>query len=256
MNDDNYNIYLVFPNLSAEEEKLLFSDRDDPENRDKIIESHLKLVISISKDFSLLGHYDDLIQEGIVGLIESIHRFKVSGCRFSTFASFYIKNQIRSSLRKNTFLYSVPEKTVHEAFKIAEYIRLRYQETGQNATVEYLMEASGYSIKKIKKLLELFDCGDITPPVVHAKTDLDQIDNNLKMMNVSLFLDFCDQKDRKIMSLRYEEGMSWRGISERVGMSHEGCRKRHRKLISLIKKHLMSNFDDKKLQLERMAFSS
>jgi RNA polymerase sigma factor (sigma-70 family) len=240
-----YSGYLVFPNLSAEEEKLLFSDRDDPENREKIIKSHLKLVVSISRDFSLLGYSEDLIQEGIVGLIEAVHRFKISGCRFSTFASFYIKNQIRSSLRKNTFLFTVPEKTVHEAFKIAEYIREHYQATGQNATVECLMDVSGYSKKKIKKLLELFDCGYITPPTKYTETDLDQIDNNLKMMNISLFLDFCDTKDKKILFLRYEEGMSWRNVAKTVRMSHEGCRKRHRKIIGLIREHFLRDFDDK-----------
>ena len=100
-------------NLSKKRELYLFNNLSNQKNRDEIVQSHLKLVFGIAHKYCFLGESfsEDIIQEGIVSLIESIDSFKVnSGCRFSTFATFRISNKIKSFLRKSSFIYNFPEK--------------------------------------------------------------------------------------------------------------------------------------------------
>ena len=84
--------------LSIEEEKYLF-ENFNPENRKKIIESNLKLVVALSKDYLNLPFesltYMDIIEAGNIGLIKAVERFDYKkGYKFSTFASYYIKSYI------------------------------------------------------------------------------------------------------------------------------------------------------------------
>ena len=84
--------------LSVEEEKYLF-ENFNPENRKKIIESNLKLVVALSKDYLNLPFesltYMDIIEAGNIGLIKAVERFDYKkGYKFSTFASYYIKSYI------------------------------------------------------------------------------------------------------------------------------------------------------------------
>ena len=84
--------------LSVEEEKYLF-ENFNPENRKKIIESNLKLVVALSREYYNIPFesltYMDIIEAGNIGLIKAVERFDYKkGYKFSTFASYYIKSQI------------------------------------------------------------------------------------------------------------------------------------------------------------------
>ena len=98
--------------LSVEEEKYLF-ENFNPENRKKIIESNLKLVVALSKDYLNLPFesltYMDIIEAGNIGLIKAVERFDYKkGYKFSTFASYYIKSQIIKEIYKNNRIIRRP----------------------------------------------------------------------------------------------------------------------------------------------------
>ena len=98
--------------LSIEEEKYLF-ENFNPENRKKIIESNLKLVVALSKDYLNLPFesltYMDIIEAGNIGLIKAVERFDYKkGYKFSTFASYYIKSQIIKEIYKNNRIIRRP----------------------------------------------------------------------------------------------------------------------------------------------------
>lgn len=98
--------------LSVEEEKYLFKNFN-PENRKKIIESNLKLVVALSKDYLNLPFesltYMDIIEAGNIGLIKAVERFDYKkGYKFSTFASYYIKSQIIKEIYKNNRIIRRP----------------------------------------------------------------------------------------------------------------------------------------------------
>ena len=98
--------------LSVEEEKYLFKNFN-PENRKKIIESNLKLVVALSREhynipFESLT-YMDIIEAGNIGLIKAVERFDYKkGYKFSTFASYYIKSQIIKEIYKNNRIIRRP----------------------------------------------------------------------------------------------------------------------------------------------------
>ena len=98
--------------LSVEEEKYLFKNFN-PENRKKIIESNLKLVVALSREYYNIPFesltYMDIIEAGNIGLIKAVERFDYkNGYKFSTFASYYIKSQIIKEIYKNNRIIRRP----------------------------------------------------------------------------------------------------------------------------------------------------
>ncbi len=98
--------------LSVEEEKYLF-ENFNPENRKKIIESNLKLVVALSREYYNIPFesltYMDIIEAGNIGLIKAVERFDYKkGYKFSTFASYYIKSQIIKEIYKNNRIIRRP----------------------------------------------------------------------------------------------------------------------------------------------------
>ncbi len=98
--------------LSIEEEKYLF-ENFNPENRKKIIESNLKLVVALSREYYNIPFesltYMDIIEAGNIGLIKAVERFDYKkGYKFSTFASYYIKSQIIKEIYKNNRIIRRP----------------------------------------------------------------------------------------------------------------------------------------------------
>ena len=102
--DRNLETYLrdinQVPLLTAEEEKTLgwrIINDGDPEAKDHMIRANLRLVVAISKNYTRRGlPIGDLIEEGNIGLIRAVEGFDpAQGARFSTYASWWIKQSIK-----------------------------------------------------------------------------------------------------------------------------------------------------------------
>ena len=116
IDNKTFNLYLNdikdIKVLSVEEEKYLF-ENFNPENRKKIIESNLKLVVALSREYYNIPFesltYMDIIEAGNIGLIKAVERFDYKkGYKFSTFASYYIKSQIIKEIYKNNRIIRRP----------------------------------------------------------------------------------------------------------------------------------------------------
>ena len=79
-------------------------DEKGKEAKEILINSNLRLVIKIAKDFNSLGlELQDLISEGNLGLVKAVENFKPNvGAKFSTYAAFWIKQKIRESIKRNS----------------------------------------------------------------------------------------------------------------------------------------------------------
>ena len=115
--DENISIYFNdiknLPSLSDEEElKLLAAwlEFEDSQSRDIVIQNNLKLVISIAKGYLNLGlSFDDLIQEGNIGLMYAIDTFnKDYGVKLSTYATWWIRHHITRAISNKARLIRVP----------------------------------------------------------------------------------------------------------------------------------------------------
>ena len=106
----NFSAYVAWaqsqPNLSVEEEQKLlrdFNECNDLQAVKKILLSHLKYVISIAVGYSGYGlSIQDLVQEGNIGLMKAVRRFDIRhAVRFSTFAVYWVKSEIREYIIRN-----------------------------------------------------------------------------------------------------------------------------------------------------------
>ncbi len=100
------------PLLTEEEEKALFKKmkKGDRSARDEIARGNLRLVISIAKKYQHMGlALDDLIEEGNLGLLKAIEKYDLrKNCRFATYASFWIRQNVTRALTNEGKLIRIP----------------------------------------------------------------------------------------------------------------------------------------------------
>jgi len=129
------------PLLTAEEEVALshlVREQDDEEARKALIESNLRLVISLAKKFLGLGlTFQDLIQEGNLGLIEAVEKFDPErGCRFATYATWWIRQAVIRGLANNGRTIRLPVHISDIFQKFAKFSLAFMQKHNRPPTVE------------------------------------------------------------------------------------------------------------------------
>lgn len=127
---------------------------DMEEAKDKIINSNLKLVVSIAKKFSWSNlPLDELIQEGNMGLMVSVDKFDVSkGFRFSTYATFWIRQSIQRAIQTKSKDIRLPSKIQEQMSSIFKVETELTNKLKRKATNEEISLETGLSVGKIEEL--------------------------------------------------------------------------------------------------------
>ncbi len=145
-----------FSLLTAVEEKRLARGvaAGDVAARRKLIESNLRLVVNIAKRYVNRGlPLQDLIEEGNIGLIKSVERFKPSkGCRFSTYATYWIRQSIDRAVANQANTVRLPIHVTNDLAKIAKVTRELTSTLEREPNVEEVSAKSGLSGRYVKKL--------------------------------------------------------------------------------------------------------
>src|SRR5207244_7493079 len=144
--DDAVKQYLkeigTYPLLTAEQELILAERvaRGDLRSRQKLIEANLRLVVSIAKRYSNQGlPLLDLIQEGNIGLMRAAQKFDYKrGFRFSTYATWWIRQAISRAIAEQSRTIHIPVHVVELIYKMKRIARRMYQEQGLEALPEQL----------------------------------------------------------------------------------------------------------------------
>lgn len=160
MTADSLNMYLKeirqFPLLTAEEERELIDriGRGDMSARDRLVESNLRLVVSIAKKYQNNGlTLMDLIQEANIGLLIAVEKFEPErGYRFSTYASWWIKQTISRALDNKSKLIRLPAYVVEGVNKMKNVERALTITLGREPTLEEVAKEMGLDEAKVKKL--------------------------------------------------------------------------------------------------------
>jgi RNA polymerase primary sigma factor len=235
-----------YPLLTAADEVRLSKriEKGDPQAKEQMINSNLRLVVSIAKkyqgqDLQLL----DLIQEGILGLIRAAEKFDWRrGYKFSTYATFWIRQAIQRGIANKARTIRIPVHIGQRERKIARTSRELHAKLGREPTDEEISEATGLPLDQIDEARDTVRAitsldrpvgeegetalGDLLPS--DQPEPEEEVDVSLRKEALQEALQHLPERERNVVKLRYgingDEPTPLRETGRRLGLSPERVR--------------------------------
>jgi RNA polymerase primary sigma factor len=233
--------------LNAEEEKQL-ADRiedGDSEARDRMVRANLRLVVNIARSYTGKGlGLQDLIEEGNLGLLRAVEGFDPSmNTRFSTYASYWIKQSIKRALVNTAKTIRIPAYMVELLAKWRRASAKLQEELGRAPSQEEIARSLDLPKKKlsiIKKAIRVYNAAPQTDQADngwsldemvmdgHSKTPDTEMVEADDLHHVLDLLEKMDKREATVLRMRFglddEEPKTLKEIGERLGLTRERVR--------------------------------
>jgi len=213
--------------------------------RERMIEANLRLVVSIARHYNCRGMtFEDVVQEGILGLMAAINKFDpTKGFRFSTYATYWIRQAIVRAIEKQSRMIRLPTYAYHAVGKLERSSMQLSDKLGRQPTSEELAAETTLSVSTVNALLQsiqepvsldvlLGEAEDYTLGDLQLDSEAqDPEDYALQTAdreNLTRILGVLKPKERTVIENRYglRDGRvhSLKELAEELNMSREGIR--------------------------------
>ncbi|MBQ3441547.1 RNA polymerase sigma factor RpoD [Candidatus Saccharibacteria bacterium] len=271
--DDSVRLYLreigKIPLLTSEEEAELAQRivKGDKKAKDKMVESNMRLVVSIAKRYGGRGlDFLDLIQEGNTGLLRAVEKFDPEkGFKFSTYATWWVRQAITRAIADQARTIRIPVHMVETINKVLRTTRkltseLNREPTNEEIAAELHMDPDKVDyVMRIKQDIASLDAsvgrdgddedsvlGDFVEDEERISPE-DSAANQILKEQLSEIISTLTDREQKIIRLRFGIGGGRPHTLEEVGAEFDVTRERIRQIEAKALSKLRKNKETKKL---------